>query len=288
MTTKDVAASVRARLLNLARTEGEDFQRLLIRFANGRLLYRLANSPHSAEFVLKGATLFTLWLGRPHRATRDLDLLGRGTPDIARLIAVFREVCAVTSPEDGLVFDLDSIRGEPIREEARYLGVRVVISAALAGARISLQVDVGMGDATVPAPVAVEIPGLLDLPGASLRAYRRETVVAEKLEAIVVLGLPNSRMKDYYDLDLLRRTFPFDDVLVEAVLATFDRRATPLPETLPFGLSDEFATDGGKQVQWAAFLRKAGAQGGPELAEAVAGLREWLWPVIVAARGRRG
>lgn len=287
MTGRDVAASVRARLLSFARAERTEFQRVLVRFANERLLVRLARSPHAWDFVLKGATLFTLWTGRPHRATKDLDLLGRGTADIERLVAVFREVVAVPCPEDGLRFDGGSISGEAIREEARYFGVRVVIPTELAGARLVLQVDVGLGDATVPPPEEVDLPVLLGLPGARLRAYRRETVVAEKLEALVVLGLPNSRMKDYYDLDLLRRTFAFDRRLVEAIAATFARRGTGIPDEVPVGLTDAFAADAGKAAQWGAFVRRADVADAGELPAVVAALRAWLWPVMVEAR-RRG
>ncbi len=170
--------------------------------------------------MLKGATLFALWLGRPHRATKDLDLLGRGAPDTDRLVDLFREIAALPCLEDDMQFDGAAIAGAPVRGAALYSGVRLTIPATLAGARIKVQVDVGLGDAVVPAPEEVEIPSLLDLPPPRLRAYARETVVAEKLEALVLLGLTTSLMKDLYDLDLLRRTFTFDEGLVAAVRAT--------------------------------------------------------------------
>ena len=288
MTGRDHGASVRPRLLARARKDGEDFQRLLVRYAIERLLYRLSISRHAEGFVLKGATLFALWLGRPHRATKDLDLLGRGGPDVDRLVGLFRDVASIPCPEDGMEFDGAAIVGAPIREEALYTGVRVTIPASLAGARIKVQVDVGLGDAAVPPPKEVEMPSLLDLPAPRMRAYAKETVVAEKLEALVLLGLATSRMKDLYDLDLLRRTFPFDDVLVEAVRATFGRRGTSVPEGVPIGLQDAFAEDAVKQTQWRAFLRKAGAEPDRELAEVVEGLRDWLWPVLQAAGGGEG
>lgn len=285
MTSKNQAISVRTRLLDRARRDGEDFQRLLVRYAIERLLYRLSASDHAGDFVLKGATLFALWMGKPHRATKDLDLLGRGSPDLARLVAVFREVAAVPCPEDGMAFDADGITGAPIREDATYAGVRVVVSAELAGARIKVQVDIGLGDATVPTPQLVEVASLLDLPAPRLRAYAPETVVAEKLDALVVLGIATSRMKDLYDLDLLRRSFPFDDTLVDAVTATFTRRGTPIPTALPVGLSDAFAADAVKQTQWRAFLRKAGGEPDLELGAVVTALRSWLWPILERARG---
>jgi len=283
VTDRNHAASARARLLARARADGEDFQRLLVRYAIERLLYRLSVSSHASGFVLKGATLFALWLGKPHRTTKDLDLLGRGEPDVDRLVDLFREVAAGPCPEDGMEFDGDAITGAPIREEALYTGVRVAIPASLAGARIKVQVDVGLGDAAVPPPQEVEIPSLLDLPTPRLRAYAKETVVAEKLEALVLLGLTTSRMKDLYDLDLLRRTFDFDEQLVTAVRATFTRRGTAIPSDVPIGLRDEFAEDAVKQTQWRAFLRKAGGDPTRELAEVIGGLREWLWPVLKAA-----
>lgn len=280
--------SVRARLLARARRDGEDFQRLLVRFAIERLLYRLSVSEHADDFVLKGATLFALWLGRPHRATRDLDLLGRGSPDVDRLVLVFREVASVPCPEDGVTFDAESIAGQPIREGATYSGVRIAVPARLTTARIKVQVDIGLGDATVPPPRPETLPSLLDLPAPTLGSYAPETVVAEKLEALVVLGLETSRMKDLYDLDLLRRTFAFDDDLVAAVEATFSRRGTPIPDQPPVGLTEGFSSDAVKQMQWRAFLRKATHGEGHDLHEVVTGLRGWLWPVLQAARARRG
>lgn len=288
MTSKNPAHAVRTRLLERARRDGEDYNRLLIRYAIERLLYRLSVTHHVDDFVLKGATLFALWMGKPHRATKDLDLLGRGSPEVERLVDVFRGIAAVDCPEDGMCFDPISVRGEPIREEARYTGVRIVVTGQLAGAIVKVQVDVGIGDATVPSPLFVEVTSLLALPAPKLRAYAPETVVAEKLEALVQLGMANSRMKDFYDLDLLRRTFVFDDTLVEALSATFVRRGTPVPHQLPLGLSDDFAADAVKLAQWTAFLRRSGGEADLVLAEVVAALRGWLWPVLTAARDRGG
>lgn len=283
MTGKNHAISVRDRLLQRARQERVDFQRLLVRYGIERLLYRVSHSEHAEALVLKGATLFALWLGKPHRATKDLDLLGRGTPDVDRLVAVFTEVVAVACPEDGIDFDAEGISGSPIRAGAVYPGVRILIPAQLAGARIRISVDVGLGDATVPRPATVAMPSLLDLPAVRLRAYAPETVVAEKLEALVVLGLTTSRMKDLYDLDVLRELFPFDDTLVAAVQATFQRRGTPLPTALPIGLTDAFAADVTKQTQWRAFLRRTVTEDQRALDEVVRRLRCWLWPVLEQA-----
>ncbi len=255
--TANRAASIRARLKRHADATKEDFNPVLMRYGIERLLYRLATSEHAAQFVLKGALLFALWYGQPHRPTRDADLLGFGPDDPQALAAVFQSLCAM-EVDDGVQFDVASVRVGTIRKEARYGGVRVDIQATLDSARIALQVDVGFGDAVTPAPTTMAYPGLLrDVPTAPMRVYPKATVVAEKLHAVCILGLTNSRMKDYFDLDLLLQDHEVDDAdLRRAVAATFQRRQSPVPAELPIGLSDVFAADPGKRTQWAAFLRK--------------------------------
>ena len=281
MKTPNVAASVRARLLQLAKTSGEDFNLTLNRYAIERLLYRLSVSPHAARFVLKGATLFALWMDAPHRPTRDLDLLGRDDPSVSGLEMVFRDLCLQEVEADGLVFHARSVQGQIIREEAIYEGVRLLIDVELASARFGLQVDVGFGDALASGVQSVEFPTLLGHAAPHLRAYTRETVVAEKFEAMVKLGLNNSRMKDFYDLWVLSRRFEFDPALLGAAIrATFERRATPWPLVPPLALTAEFAEDEGKQRQWTAFCRKGKLVETPELLEVVADLRTFLWPII--------
>jgi predicted nucleotidyltransferase component of viral defense system len=275
----DLAASIRARLLNLAKANGEDFQYVLTRYGNERLLHRLSISRHANQFVLKGASLFSLWLGRPHRTTRDVDLLGFGAPELDRLEAIFGELCDL-AVEDGLEFDRGSIRTFSIREDSIYHGLRTTMRCALAKARIDLQVDVGFGDSVTPEPRLVEIPTLLDLPQPSLRAYAMETSIAEKLEAMVTLGMTNSRMKDYFDIWYLSERFPFDRTLAEAARATFARRGTELPSRIPVALTDEFITDRVNQTQWRAFLRKARVSERPTLEEVVVALRRFLGPVF--------
>ncbi|MHB1846291.1 MAG: nucleotidyl transferase AbiEii/AbiGii toxin family protein [Deltaproteobacteria bacterium] len=244
----------------MARARKEDFQLLLIRHANERLLYRLARSAHRRHFVLKGATLFSLWLDQPHRATRDVDLLGFGDPTAERIHGIFEEVLGGEVDDDGVRFEVASLKVTPIREGQAYGGVRAVLVARVDAARVRLQFDVGFGDATVPAPLTVTLPTLLGFPAARLRAYRRETVVAEKLHAMVELGLANSRMKDLYDILILSRRFDFEgEELRRAIHATFDRRRTPLPEGLPVGLTPAFTEDGSKSSQWRAFLKKSDA-----------------------------
>jgi predicted nucleotidyltransferase component of viral defense system len=284
---KDIGAPVGARLLRLARELGEDFQLVLTRYANERLLFRLASSAHAQRFVLKGASLFTLWTGKPHRATRDLDLLGFGDPGEEHVRQVFSEILALDVPDDGVRFDLDTLAVGPIREEQEYGGVRVELVARLKSARVNLQVDVGFGDAITPEAAAIDFPALLDFPAPRLRAYPRETVVAEKLEAMVQLGMANSRMKDFYDILVLARGFDFDgDLLTRAIRATFERRKTPLSTSVPVALTVTFADDPTKKAQWSGFVRKAGVDDAGSLAEAVAAVAAFAeTPLLTAAQG---
>jgi predicted nucleotidyltransferase component of viral defense system len=258
--TKNIGASVMARLLRAARERGEDFQLVLTRYANERLLFRLASSRHGAQFVLKGATLFTLWTGQPHRPTRDVDLLGFGEPSERRLRDIFSDVIALGVEDDGVSFDAATLEVGPIREDQAYGGIRVVVVVHLASSKTRVQIDVGFGDVITPEPVLVDLPVLLDFPAPRMRAYPRETVVAEKLEAMVQLGIANSRMKDFHDVATISRLFEFDgDLLVRALRATFARRKTPLPIGVPTALTDAFADDPAKNAQWATFSRKLDA-----------------------------
>lgn len=252
------AASIHARLLNRAKERGEDFNLVLTRYALERFLYRLSLVPPAREaYWLKGALLFDLWFDVPHRPTRDADFLGFGPADTEVLAATIREICAV-EVDDGMQYDPASVSIEEIREEARYGGLRVQLMGKLGNARCPVQLDVGYGDAVTPGPEEVVYPTLLDdQPPPRLHVYPRATVVAEKLEAIVSLGMANSRMKDYFDLRALAHEGALDaGQLTEAIAATFARRQTPLPEGLPLGLSDEFAQDAMKRTQWKAFLNK--------------------------------
>ncbi len=283
--SRNLAASVRARLKNRADATREDYNLLLTRYGLERLLYRLSVSPHAPNFLLKGALLFLLWHELPHRPTRDADLLGFGAADVDSVVAVFREVCAVTC-DDGMQFDTDSIRGEVIRKQAGYGGVRIDIQATLDGAQLALQVDVGFGDVVTPAALTVTYPVLLeDQPAPQLRAYPKYTVCAEKLQALCLLGMANTRLKDYFDLWLLLGEGTLEaSVLAQAIVATFERRGTTLPAGWPVGLTDPFAADAGKQRQWQAFLRKNRLDA-PDLAELIRQLRTSLAQPLDMARG---
>jgi predicted nucleotidyltransferase component of viral defense system len=257
MAEKNLSASVRSKLKNKAQAENKEFNLILTRYALERFLYRLSISEHRDHFLLKGALLFDLWFDVPLRATRDIDLLGFQLPDAAYLLKTFEDLCDV-EVEDGITFDRASIRAEEIRKEANYSGMRVTLAAYLDGARSVVQVDVGYGDAVTPAPEVADYPVLLDeFPRPRLRVYPRYTVVAEKLDAIISLGMANSRMKDYFDIWVILRESELDlEVLRSAVSATIERRNTMMPEGLPLGLSDDFAKDKNKNIQWNIFLSK--------------------------------
>lgn len=281
--TRDRAASVRARLLNVAKATGTDFNLVLVRFALERLLFRLSTSAHSDRFVLKGALLFTLWYDLPHRATRDADLLGFGPSDTGSMASVFRDIASV-AVDDGIVFDPASVRVGVIRKDAGYGGVRVTLNGKLANARCVAQVDVGFGDAVTPGPTDAVYPVLLDdLPAPRLRTYPVYTVVAEKLHAIVVLGMVNSRLKDYLDLVVIMEREALDEpTLALAIAATFQRRDTALPNAPPVGLSDEFALDPTRIALWQSLLKKNDIAHRP-LVDVVTVLRVALWPAVVQA-----
>ena len=254
---RNLAASVRNRLMDLARKQGEDFQLLLTRYVIERLLYRLSCSDHKNQFVIKGAMLFRLWADLPHRPTRDLDLLGKGDSSLEALAGVFREICTLPVEDDGLSFDPASVTAGPIKEDQDYEGVRLSCRVHLGQARIDLQIDIGFGDAVVPRETEVRYPTILEFPAPILKAYPKQVVVAEKFQAMVALGIANSRMKDFFDVWVLANRFEFDGPsLSRAIHATFRRRKTPLPTEPPLALTPTFGTDTGKTKQWAAFIKR--------------------------------
>ncbi|MBN1855276.1 MAG: nucleotidyl transferase AbiEii/AbiGii toxin family protein [Pirellulales bacterium] len=255
---RNMAASVRQRLLNLSRTRGEDFQFVLTRYALERFLYRLSQSEHRDVFVLKGAMLFQLWGDQPHRPTRDLDLLGRGEISIPRFERIVREVCGAAVEDDGMTFSGESVHGDVIKEDQEYEGLRLTLEGHLENARIPIQIDIGFGDVVTPAASEVSYPVLFDFPAPVLLAYSRESVVAEKFQAMVMLGIANSRMKDFYDLWILARQFDFQGpLLCEAIRVTFEKRRTLVPSDVPTALSAEFSHDESKRAQWRAFVNKS-------------------------------
>ena len=277
-------ASVRARLLNLAHARGEQFDYVLTRYANERLLYRLSKSPFRERFVLKGAMLFELWSSIPHRATRDVDLLGVGESSTPHLVEVFEAICRTEVEPDGLTFIAKSVDGSLIREDQEYQGVRLRLSADLAGAHIRLQVDIGFGDAVTPDATTASYPVMLDQPAPVLLVYPRESVVAEKVEAMVWLGMANTRMKDFYDVRALADTLDFDgSVLCRAIHATFERRHTTVPNGPPFALTSAFVEDAAKIAQWRAFQNKMGTTAeSVSLHDVAVSLRDFLLAPLTA------
>jgi len=286
---KNVAASIRQRLLNEARTTGRPFNELLQYFAMERFLYRLSKSPHGEKFVLKGALMLATWEVSLTRPTKDIDLLGRVSNDIDSIVGLVKEVCRLEVQPDGLVFDSTSVQGEQIAEEAEYEGVRVRFQGNLGTARVSMQIDVGFGDAVVPGPVTTDYPTILDLPTPRIRGYTRESVIAEKFHTMVRRGLLNSRMRDFFDVWTLSRQFDFDGgVLAAAVRETFARRDLEVAAR-PVALTKEFAEDTAKASQWQGFLRKSRLEGAPsELVAVVEAIAVFLGPVAEALHEGRG
>ncbi len=280
---RNVAASVRQRLMNAAKDSGRPFQEVLQYFAMERFLYRLSQSPHSDRFILKGALMFNVWGAPASRPTRDIDLLAHLNNDVAAIVPVIRDICQQDVEPDGLTFEVDSLTGEVIKEEADYSGVRVTFLGFLQNARIAMQIDIGFGDVVEPAADLTDYPTILELAGPRLRAYPRETVVAEKYEAMVKLGQLNSRMKDFFDLWMLSRKFAFDGpLLTTAVSRTFANRQTALNSN-PVAFTPEFAGDSVKQTQWRGFLRKSKLEIAPaDLAETITSIREFLVPLTEA------
>lgn len=277
---RNIAGSYRAKLLALARDRGEDFQFLLGRWVVERFLYRLATSSHKNSFILKGATLFLAWDGRLYRPTKDLDLLAFGSAEVAEVTQRIRDICAV--PEnDGIIFDLDQLQGERIKEDAEYEGVRVRVPATLDKARVSMQIDIGFGDLVDPQPTELSLPVLLPLDPPVLRGYPPEAVIAEKFHAMVVLGIANSRLKDFFDIWTLARSRQFDlQRLSHSVRSTFERRRTALPATVPLALTAEFWEDRSKQTQWTAFGNRLGLGKLPALSVIGEEIASFLIPVL--------
>jgi len=280
----NLATSVRQRLLNLSKEIGSPFDLVLTRYALERFLYRLSISSYAEQFILKGAMLIAVWAGGSHRPTRDLDLLGYGDPSDDQLLELFREICRAEVEPDGLVFDPESMRITEIREQEVYDGRRLQFLAKLVDARINVQIDVGFGDAVTPEANEISYPTLLEFPAPRIRAYPPESVISEKLQAMVALGMPNSRMKDFYDTWMIARQFAFESMtLVQAIKATFNRRRTELPRETPIALSDEFAADPDKIKQWEAFLNRTGLrESAVDLTETIDDLRKFLLPPILA------
>jgi hypothetical protein len=283
MTVKDLPASVQARLQNHARATKRPFQELLQYFAIERFLYRLSKSPHRSRFVLKGALMLHVWDAPLARATKDLDFLGHLDNSLENLERVVREICTTDVEPDGMVFDGRTVKAERIKEDADYMGVRVRFIGLLGKARVAMQIDVGFGDVITPGAETITYPALLNFPAAELSGYPRETVVAEKFQAMVYLRTANSRMKDFYDVWLLASRLPFDgDALAKAVIATFANRGSSI-DVAPIAFTPDFTEQSSTLAQWNAFRTRLFNVECPEkLSEVVTVLAAFLLPVARA------
>jgi hypothetical protein len=280
--TKNLAASIQSRLKEKARSSGQDFNELLHYYSMERFLYRLAQSRYCQTFVLKGALMFLVWGAPLSRPTRDIDLLGFSGNAVETLVRTMQEICLQAVEPDGITFDPDSVKGERIKEDADYEGTRIRLRGTLGKARLHLQIDIGFADVISPGPLLVEFPTILSQPAPQLQGYPRETVVAEKLEAMVHLGRIDSRMKDFYDIWLLANTFEFAGVYISnSIRQTFELRRTTFPKEIPTALSGPFARE--KQGLWEAFCTRYQLKSVPRDFEPVVDfLRTFLWPVFLA------
>lgn len=280
----NIGHSVFQRLLNRAKKNKEDFNLLLVRFGVERFLYRLSISKHAQRFILKGANLLFVWKGQNYRVTKDIDLAGIGEADTNIIRHVFQEICQISSPlDDGIRFIADTVQVEEIREETPYGGMRVKLTGYLHNARIHLQVDIGFGDLVKPDPEIVHYPTLLDMPAPVLKAYQKYTFIAEKFEAMVQLGIANSRMKDFFDVWLLPQLLEFNGkVLADTIVTTFERRKTKIPvEEFPFVFTKDFREDSQQQVQWKAFIRNAKpAPIMEDFSELIGEIADFIMPVL--------
>ncbi len=277
----NVGASVRARLLNIARKTGQDYNRLLVRYAQERLLYRFSVSHYRANFILKGALLFLTYDMPDLRPTKDIDFLCHGVKnDIDGIRSVMEEVSAITE-EDGVTFDSTTIAVEPIAEQAEYGGLRVSIRCSIEGARNVLQIDVGFGDKITAGPLDIEYPVMLDFPKPHIKVYSLESAIAEKFEAMVRLNVITSRMKDFYDLVHLAQHQAFSaDLLAEAIELTFNTRGTPLQDRQMI-FSDAFKSDSNKQTQWTAFHATNKLTPVGPFRDAIGLIERFLEPILV-------
>ncbi len=278
---RNIAASVHQRLLNKSKESARPFNELFQYYAIERFLYRLSRSSYAEKFVLKGALMLMVWEVRAYRSTMDIDMLGKMKNSTDAITAMVRDVCLQEVEPDGIVFDPKSIRGQIITEDADYEGVRIHFRGSLDTARITIQLDVGFGDVVIPSPELMSYPTILDLPAPQIRAYSKESTIAEKFEAMVRRGIMNSRMKDFWDIRMLSRQFDFDGkTLAAAIAETFAARHTAIPAD-PVAFTEAFIQDKTKQSQWKAFLRKNRIVGGPDtFEEAVAAVSLFLKPVL--------
>jgi hypothetical protein len=279
---KNLSASVHQRLLNKSRETNQPFNELIQYYGIERLLYRLSLSQYSRQFVLKGALMFKAWGMANFRPTRDVDLLGHALNTLEHIKTLFEDVCKLETEPDGLEFD-KNVSVERIKEDAEYEGIRVNVLAHLDKTRIPVQVDIGFADVVTPAPQKMEYPILLDFPAPQIYGYPRETIAAEKFQAMIVLGMANSRMKDFYDLCMMFDEFEFDGLTMQdALQRTFQNRGTELPMETHVIFLPEFAEN--KTAQWKAFTRKVKWQDYADMKQVINTIKEFFAPIIAASQ----
>ena len=285
---KNIAASVHRRLLNKAKESSRPFNELLQYFAIERFIYRLSKSPHADKFILKGALMFSAWCGPASRPTMDIDLLGKIDNRLEVISAAIKDACLMAVEADGISFNAETVEAVRITEDAEYEGVRIRVHGRLGNARVSVQIDIGFGDVIVPNPSTVSYPAILDFPAPELKGYTMESTIAEKFQAMVKLGVLNSRMKDFYDIWVLSRTFDFQGkILAEAVEKTFEKRNTPVNMNTAI-FDPSFGKDGNKNVQWQSFISKTKLTNAPEsFEEAIAVVKLFLEPLAASIVERR-
>lgn len=285
---KNIAASVHRRLLNKAKESSRPFNELLQYFAIERFIYRLSKSPHADKFILKGALMFSAWCGPASRPTMDIDLLGKIDNRLEVISAAIKDACLMAVEADGISFNAETVEAVRITEDAEYEGVRIRVHGSLGNARVSVQIDIGFGDVIVPNPSTVSYPAILDFPAPELKGYTMESTIAEKFQAMVKLGVLNSRMKDFYDIWVLSRTFDFKgEILAEAVEKTFEKRNTPVNMNTAI-FDPSFGKDGNKNVQWQSFISKTKLTNAPEsFEEAIAVVKLFLEPLAASIVERR-
>ncbi len=285
---KNTTALVHQRLLNKARETSRPFNELLQHFAIERFIYRLSKSPHADRFILKGALMLSTWKSAVSRPTMDIDLLGKIDNSLEVIVAAMKDVCGIDVEADGMSFNAKTVTAARITEDAEYEGVRVRLQGGLGNARVPLQIDIGFGDVIVPGPTKITYPALLDFPAPALNGYSMESTIAEKFQAMVKLGVLNSRMKDFYDIWMLCRTFNFKGItLAEAVEKTFENRSTPITVD-PTTFDPSFAKDGDKKAQWQGFIEKAKLGDAPESFEDVVEVvKMFIRPLLVSLAQKR-
>lgn len=280
---KNVAASIRQRLLNKAKETSRPFNELLQYYALERYLYRLSISKYATNFILKGALLFAVWRQSQIRSTVDIDLLGKISNEPEAIISVFQHICKVKVENDGIRFDDSSVTAEQITVDADYQGVRVQLYGYLGTARIRVQVDIGFSDVITPGPERYDYPSILDLSKPQLNCYNKETMIAEKLHAMVKLDILNSRMKDIYDIWVLSMRFRFDGAsLQRSIINNFNRRETEVTENIAIFTGRYFQNEE-KLQQWRGFVRKSKVSDVPkDLGYITVEIKNFIQPVLTS------